>query len=317
MAASQIIFMFSGQGSQYFHMGEALFHGNRTFREWMLGLDDVVRRLSGHSVLQPLYSKECGKGDPFNRTLLTHPSIFMVEYSMAQCLMQAGIWPDMVLGVSLGSFAAAAVAGCIGVEDALTAVVQQAMAIEECCESGGMTAVLADLAIFRDCFLDEYGELGAVNFSSHFVVSARRTDLAEIETRLKKNGIGYQRLPVLFPFHSRWIDPAQARFELFTSSIECTKSRLPLACCARAEILSDLPPGHFWNAVRLPIHFREMTAKLERGGPWMYIDAGPSGTLATFLKYGVPSDTGSTMHAIMTPYGHDQKNLLALLTARR
>jgi bacillaene synthase trans-acting acyltransferase len=306
------VFMFSGQGSQYFHMGRALYDGDDTFREWMIELDDIAREESGRSVIETLYSDECGKGDPFDRTLLTHPAIFMVEYSLAQSLMRAGVWPDIVLGVSLGSFAAAAVAGFIDVEDALTAVMRQATALEECCEPGGMIAVLADPALFAEDFLRGHSELAAVNFSSHFVVSARQTELAEIEEALMKRNISYQRLPVSFPFHSRWIDEAKAPFESFMRSIRRKQGRLPLACCDQADILSDLSDDFFWDVVRRPIRFRETIAQLERDGARRYIDVGPSGTLATFLKYVTPASAKSKAHGILTPYGFDQRNLAAL-----
>jgi hypothetical protein len=52
---------------------------------------------------------------------------------------------------------------------------------------------------------------------------------------------------------------------------------------------------------------------LEEQGPRRYIDVGPAGTLATFLKYGLPATTESTVHAILTPYGFDEKNLAALV----
>lgn len=309
--------MFSGQGSQYFQMGRELFEKDDTFRDWMLRLDDIARRSSGRSVIEILYSAVHGRGDPFKRTLLTHPAIFMVEYSLAQSLIQAGVWPDLVLGVSLGSFAAAAVAGFIGVEDALSAVMQQAIALEECCEPGGMAAVLADPALFAEDFLSGRSELAAVNFSSHFVVSARRMELAEIEVALRKHNVGYQRLPVSFPFHSQWIDKAEAPFKSFMRSIRCKQGRLPLACCDQMAILSDLSDDHFWNVVRHPIRFRETAARLERQGARQYIDVGPAGTLATFLKYGMPATTKSTVHAILTPYGFDQKNLAAVLASIR
>jgi len=309
------VFMFSGQGSQYFHMGRALYDGDDTFREWMIELDDIAQGASGRSVIETLYSDAYGKGDPFDRTLLTHPAIFMVEYSLAQSLMRAGVWPDIVLGVSLGSFAAAAVAGFIDVEDALTAVMRQATALEECCEPGGMIAVLADPGLFAEDFLSGRSELAAINFSSHFVVSARQAELAEIEAALMKRNIGYQRLPVSFPFHSRWIDNAKAPFESFMRSIRRKRGRLPLACCDQTAILSDLPDDYFWNVVRRPIRFRETAAQLERQGARRYIDVGPAGTLATFLKYELPASAKSTANGILTPYGFDRKNLAALSAA--
>jgi bacillaene synthase trans-acting acyltransferase len=309
--------MFSGQGSQYFQMGRELFEKNETFRDWMIRLDDIARWSSGSSVIETLYAGVHGRGDPFDRTLLTHPAIFMVEYSLAQSLLHAGVWPDMVLGASLGSFAAATVAGFLGVEDALTAVIRQATALEECCEPGGMTAVLADPALFAEDFLSGRSELAAVNFSSHFVVSARRTELAEIEAALRKHNVGYQRLPVSFPFHSQWIDKAKAPFDSFMRSIRCKQGGLPLVCCDQAAILSGLSDDYFWNVVRQPIRFRETTTRLEQQGARRYIDVGPSGTLATFLKYGMSATTKSTVHAILTPYGSDQKSLAAVLAPIR
>jgi bacillaene synthase trans-acting acyltransferase len=312
MDLKSTVFMFSGQGSQYFQMGRELYDCDDTFREWMIELDDIAQDVSGRSVIETLYSGARGKGDPFDRTLLTHPAIFMVEYSLSQSLIHAGVRPDMVLGVSLGSFAAAAVAGFISVEDALTAVTRQAIAIEECCEPGGMIAVLADPALFEEDFLSGRSELAAVNFSSHFVVSAKRADLAEIEAALMKRDIGYQRLPVSVPFHSLWMDGAKARFESFMRSIRLKRGRLPLACCDQSTILFDLSDDYFWNVVRRQIRFRETIERLEREGARRYIDLGPSGTLATFLKYVAPATTRSTAHAILTPYGFDRKSLAAL-----
>jgi acyl transferase domain-containing protein len=304
--------MFSGQGSQYFQMGKALYEDEATFRHWMMRLDEIPRRSAGVSVLETLYSDRYGKGDPFDRALLTHPAIFMVEYSLAQALMHAGTRPDMVLGVSMGSFAAAAVAGLISAEDALAAVMEQAMALEECCEPGGMIAVLADPALFAEDFIGGRGELAAVNFSSHFVVSAPRRELAEIEAELTRRDVGHQRLPVSFAFHSRWIDSARAPFLAFMRSIRRGQGTLPLACCDEAAILTDLSGDYFWDVVRHRIRFRETAARLEQRGARRYIDVGPAGTLATFLKYGMPAGSTSTVHAVLTPWGTDRRNFAAV-----
>ena len=211
MIVAPTVFMFSGQGSHYFQMGKALFDGNDTFRRWMLQLDQVARQASGSSVIATLYSDAHKKSDSFDRLTATHPAIFMVEYSLAQALMNEGVRPDMVLGVSMGSFAAAVVAGFLDVEDALKAVIQQATALEESAETGGMTAILGDPAMFNEEFLGGRSELAAVNFASHFVISARTSELAAIEAVLRQRNVGFQRLPISFPFHSQWIDKAKTR----------------------------------------------------------------------------------------------------------
>jgi acyl transferase domain-containing protein len=282
----------------------------------MARLDDVARVHAGGSVTDTLYSNAHGKGDPFDRTLFSHPAIFMVEYSLAQTLMAEGVRPDMVLGLSLGSFAAAAIAGFLSAEDALAGVVRQAIALEEHSEPGGMIAVLASPALFKEDFLCTRSELAAVNFDTHFVVSARASDLAGIEACLRSRNVAYQRLPVSFPFHSRWMDEARSPFLNFMRAVRPNRGQMPLLCCDTAKIVYDLPNEYFWNVVRHRMRFRETTTGLARG-PHRYIDVGPAGTLATFLKYSMPDTPPKMVHSVLTPYGMDQTYLAKLLASTR
>jgi bacillaene synthase trans-acting acyltransferase len=317
MANAKTAFMFSGQGSQHFQMGRTLFDQEPAFRDCMLRLDGTVRDLTGKSVVETLYTAGHPKSATFDRTLLTHPSIFMVEYSLAQCLIQAGVTPELTLGASLGTFAAATVAGLIAVDDALTCVVRQAKNLEENCKPGGMIAVLADPVLYTEGFLAASSELAAVNFASNFVVSARREWFVEMENYLRRRDVTYQRLPVSFAFHSQWIDEARAPFEAFAKSIACKAGGLPFVCCESADIVPALSADYLWRVVRRPIRFRETIAKLERGASYRYIDVGPASTLATFLKYGLPPTSKSTIHPILTPFGQEQKNLSAAISATR
>jgi len=307
------VFMFSGQGSQYFQMGRALYDQDPVFRRWLEQLDRSVVRMTGLSVVEALYSPANGKGLPFERTALTHPAIFMVEYALARSLMESEVKPDIALGASLGSFAAAAIAGCIEVNDALTAVVRQAGAFEDTCGPGGMIAVLGDSKLFHESFLRDHSELVAVNLPNHFVISAGRAEFAGIEAGLKSRGVTYQALPVTFAYHSRWIDGARLAFDAAMRPLRVHTAAMPIMCCAQARLLSDLPDGHFWNVARHPIRFREAIAALEQEFVCRYIDVGPAGTLATFLKYGMPAGSASRVQSILSPYGRELENLAAVI----
>ena len=310
----ETVFMFSGQGSQYFQMGRELHLENATFRRWMARLDEIARPLVGESIVSAIYAENRGKGDRFDRTLLTHPAIFMVEYALAQTLIEAGVTPDVVLGVSLGSFVAASLAESLTVDDALAAVIAQAKILEERCERGGMLAVLHDPKLYDDDVLRQ-SELAAINFASHFVVSAPDAALGTIEALLRQRNIAHQRLPVSFPFHSRWIEGAQQPFLAAMQMLRPRAPRLPIACAERATSVTQIDGDYFWGVVRRPMRFRETIARLEAEGPRRYIDVGPSGTLATFLRYGILGDSRSSAHPILTPFGGDRKNLSALLSA--
>lgn len=310
--SARTVFMFSGQGSQYHQMGQQLFAEHSVFREWMRHLDAVAHRLAGRSVIEAVYG--AGKSVSFDRTLLTHPAIFMVEYALAQCLIDEGVRPDVTLGASLGSFAAAVVAGHCDVEDAMAAVLSQAAALEAACPRGGMIAVLAEPSLYEEEFLRRRSEMAGVNFHSHFALAAAHGELDAIEAWLKQRGVAHQRLAVSFAFHSQWIDSARAHWRAPVPAPG--GALLPLVCCARAATHGRLPDDFFWQAVRQPIRFDETVAHLEKQGPHRYIDLGPSGTLATFVKYGLPDTSRSTAHALLTPYGQDRKNLAALVGTR-
>ena len=309
MARQQTILMFSGQGSHYYHMGRELFEGDATFRRWMLDLDAIVRERIGQSVLSTLYDPSRTRSDSFGRLLLTHPAIFMIEVALAQTLIARKVVPDYTLGASMGTFAAAVVAGCVTPEDALTMLLKQASEVEARCRSGGMIAVLSECSLLNDEDFSRRCELAAENFSTHFVLSAPEEHLEPIEARLRARGVTYQRLAVGYPFHSRWFDDAREVLLAANRGIAFQKARIPIACCACASLIEEVPDGYFWTVAREPIRFARMIERLESRGSYQYIDVGPAGSLATFLKYALRPGSASRARSILNPFGGDLKNL--------
>ncbi|MGG2041218.1 acyltransferase domain-containing protein [Burkholderia gladioli] len=101
-------------------MGQPLYEQAPVFRREMDRLDAVVvRDLAGLSLVDRLYREGRPRSEPLDRTLVSHPAIFMVEYALARLLIESGVEPDAALGASLGAFIAAAVAGCLAPDDAL------------------------------------------------------------------------------------------------------------------------------------------------------------------------------------------------------
>jgi bacillaene synthase trans-acting acyltransferase len=278
----------------------------------MQRMDRLVLDQSGHSVIDEIYRPGRAKSESFVQTRLTHPAIFMIQYALAQVLLDAGIAPDIVLGASLGSYVAAAIAGCYSMEDALAAVIHQARILDECCPRGGMLAIFAAAQLHRESALSRYSEIAAINFESHFVVAAEQDRLAEMERLLLDKGVMSQRLPVEFAFHSQWIDQARAPFQAFCGDLESKAPSIPLLCCASGAALEHLPADYLWSAARRPILFQQTIAELEKHGTYLYIDAGSSGTLATFLKYLLPRTSKSSARATLTPFGNDLQNIAAL-----
>ena len=313
-----IIFMFSGEGSQYYQMGRELFTMNAGFRRRLLHLDRIATGVMGCSVLSAIYDDRRSKADPLAYTQVTHPAIFMLGCALAETLMEEGIAPTAFLGTSLGLLIAAAVSGCIEQEAALVAVIRQAQVFETTCPPGTMLAVLASAALWNEIpELRSSSEIAAINFNTHFAISALDENVPSIEAALRTHSVDHQRVVVSRAFHSQWIDGARGALIDVMANLQYRASRAPLICCASAETRTELSAEHMWRVARQPILFRDTIALIEQEGACDYVDVGAAGTLATFVKYNMQHGSRSRVYAVMTPYGRDVQSFAATSASLR
>lgn len=296
------IFMFSGQGSHYYQMGRKLYDQEPVFRKHLQAAETMFRDFTGLSILGHLYDDQFKKNDSFSRTLLTHPSIFMVEYALACLLLEQGIMPDYVLGASLGEFCAAVIAGILTFEEAFQAVIVQAQMLETYCPAGAMMAILHPHHLYDEShFIKEQSERAAINFPYHFVISGRSDQLKHIGTILAEQEIITHNLAVSHGFHSSLIDDAGQPYLQFLERLSLKTPQIPFISCIDDMPLTPLLPSQFWNAIRKTIHFHDAIEALENKNHYTYVDLGPSGTLATFVKYNLREGSLSKTHSVLTP----------------
>ena len=304
-----IVFMFSGQGSHYYQMGRVLYEQEPIFKRQLHAAETMYRDLTGFSILDTLYSDQFKKSDSFSRTLFTHPSIFVVEYALACLLLEQGIIPDYVLGVSLGEFCAAVIAGIFTFEEAFKAVIVQAQMMEAYCSPGAMMAILHPHNLYHDFRqIKELSERAAINFPSHFVISGRADHIKQIAILLNEKQITFQKLAVEHGFHSALIDNAAQPYLQFLERFSLKTPHTPFISCAHEVPITSLHPRHFWDAIRKPIRFQDIIEALERENTYTYLDVGPSGTLATFVKYNLKKTTSSRIHTLLTPTNYSPYN---------
>ncbi|PKJ60860.1 MULTISPECIES: acyltransferase domain-containing protein [Bacillus] len=305
-----LVFMFSGQGSQYYHMGKELFKENTVFRQSMLEMDAIAARRIGTSIVEEIYHPGKRVSDPFDSILFSHPAIFMIEYSLYKVLEDRGIYPDYVLGSSLGEFAAAAVSGVSDAEDILDCILEQAIIIQNSCDKGKMLAILDKPQLLNDhSQLFGNSELISINYDSHFVISGEEDHIRKIMEDLKEKQILCQLLPVSYAFHSSLIDPAESAYAEFLRSKSFQKPSIPIVSSLTGSCLHVMDENFFWNAVRKPMMFREAIRYLESQHTCKFIDLGPSGTLAAFVKQLIPGDSADRCSSIITPFHQELKNL--------
>ncbi|MGR8934920.1 MAG: acyltransferase domain-containing protein [Gammaproteobacteria bacterium] len=308
-----IVFMFSGQGSHYDRMGIELYEQQPVFRHWLQRMDDTARELVGESVAESLYAPGRKRGAPGAGSAVSSLAIVMVEYALAQVLLDMGIKPDYLLGCSLGEVTGTMLAEADDWPAALKSIVERMQLYEQYCASGGMIGILAPPAVYEtmpELYL--YSELAGVNFDTHFIVSCRSEYIRPIKNHLCAAGIAFQTLDVSQAFHSSLLDPAEPSLRAIFAEKRYRAPKIPLLSCATARPVTAIDSGYFWNVIRKPILFQQTVRALENRGTYRYVDLGPSGTLANFVKYNLAADSRSEYYAVMTPFGGELKRLQQL-----
>lgn len=306
----QVICLFSGQGSQYYHMGKSLFEQNSLFRNYLMQLDNILRDLAGFSVIEQVYASSYKMSEPFCITRYTHPAIFIFQYALFNTLIEMGMRiPDAVIGYSVGEFVAAVVAGILPAEDALMMVVNQANALEECSNEGSMFAILDKPDGYIDS-LSEYSiELAAINFNRHFIISGRKNDIVSYLDKMGKKNICFQEIAVSRAFHSSLIDSARNKFIDSAINLYGKEPLITMFSPATGSTVGKFQPIHYWHAIRNQINFKLLIEQIEAIGSNAYVDVGFSGTLANFVKYNIPDGSLSKSFSIFSPFSCSEKNL--------
>ncbi|MBO1581240.1 acyltransferase domain-containing protein [Bacillus sp. XF8] len=305
-----IIFMFSGQGSQYFHMGRELYEHEAIFNENMHVLDAVFQKATGKSVIKYMYDDQRLKSDNFSDLFYTQPAIFMIEVALAYLLKAKGIRPHAVIGSSMGEYAAGVVADVFHPEDALNGLIDQVHLLKKFSQQGGMIAILASPELYDEVpILHHHAHLAAINNESHFVITANQEGIKTVERYLRIKKITYLRLPVTVPFHSPYIELASESIQNRLTQIAYQSPEIPFYSSVTGKKQEYLTATYFWDVLRKPIQFSSaLTEAVDHDGA-ILIDLGPSGTLANLAKVHFRQRKDLSICSILSPYTDNVKAL--------
>lgn len=269
---SSLIFVFQGEGSLCTGMGATLYETSPYFRHNLDAFQTVSdtqgQRAKFVDIIRGV--KDATHASAPERQM----AIVALEIALAQYWQSLGLAPTLVLGHSLGEYAALCVAGVISIADTLFLVHARATQVEEHCraDSFAMLAV-AQPARYVEHFLAQGAysscEIACVSAPASAVVSGDRVELRELERRMHDQGIQTTILPVRYGFHSAQMDPALDAFEEAAAAITYAKPRIPVASSVLAKIVTE--KGIFGSTylrqhMRQPVRFVHAVRACETAG---------------------------------------------------
>ena len=255
LAAPQMAFAYTGQGSQYTGMGKKLFETSNQFKADIEEFNEIALR-QGLPSIMPLVD---GSVEVQNLP----PSV--VQLGMC-CIQMActrlwstwGVEPSVVIGHSLGEYAALQAAGVLSVADTIYLVGKRASLLEKKCTAGthAMLAVRCPVAGLQDVVANSQGkiEIACINGVSDTVLSGTMGDIDTVAQKLADAGQKCTKLKLPFAFHSSQVDPILEDFEKLAANITYNPPRVPVI----SPLLSDVvTSGGVFDGLYLSRHCRK------------------------------------------------------------
>jgi acyl transferase domain-containing protein/thioesterase domain-containing protein/NAD(P)-dependent dehydrogenase (short-subunit alcohol dehydrogenase family) len=285
-AHPSVVFMFSGQGSQYVNMGSEMYLSEPAFRgafdtcaealEPILGLDlrDMVFARSGDGAA-------CS--EQLSQTRYTQPALFSLEYALAQWWMKLGIQPQAMVGHSIGEYVAACLAGVFSLADALELTAVRGRLMQQM-PAGAMVAVPLGA---QELSVSEPLSVAAVNAPQQCVVSGPRDAIEKFESDLGRRGVSFHRLHTSHAFHSRMMDPILEPFREHVRRIELKAPRIPYLSNVTGAWITPAEatnPEYWVRHLRSTVRFSDCLTELFGRKDRTLLEVGPGQTLATLAQ---------------------------------
>jgi acyl transferase domain-containing protein len=271
-----LVFVFSGQGSQWAGMGRSLAH-EPAFRSRLEEVDHLLRPLAGWSVIDELWA-------PADRSRLEHtefaqPAIFALQVALAELLRSWGILPDAVVGHSVGEVSAAHVAGVLGLADAVQVVFHRGRLMQQATDGGTMASIALPRADVEELLAGGKGRLflGAVNSPTATVLTGDPAAIAAVVTRATERGAAARLLPVRYAFHSPQMEPFQPELTRALAGVRPSPARIRVYSTVRGGRAGagDFDPAYWARSIRDPVLFGPAIAAAAGAGGTDYLEVGP------------------------------------------
>jgi [acyl-carrier-protein] S-malonyltransferase len=280
---TKIAFCFPGQGSLEMGMGRDIAEAFPAAREVYRvgseasGLD--LERLCFETPLEEMVETE-----------VQQPALVATSLAILAAMRERGLEADVVVGHSVGEFAALAAAGSLGTGEAIGLVRERGLAMAEAARQrpGTMAAILglADEEVEKLCRKIVGVWPANYNCPGQIVISGEREAVEECCAEAESLGARRAvRLKVSGAFHSPLVARAADRLKPAIDKVRFPEPLTPFMSTVTAKVepaqkLATL----LVDQLTAPVRFTQAATELIRSGATTFVEVGPGNVLSGLVK---------------------------------
>lgn len=287
---TKIVFLFTGQGSQYPDMGKALYYQHPIFKHWI----DQCQQFLEKDIDIPLTTLLFDSDETtLAQTQYTQPVLFAFEYALAQLWLSWGIKPDYILGHSVGEYVAACVSGVFNLEQGLKLIANRGRIIQQLPLNGGMLSLQCDPDAAQTIIAPHPSlSIAAINGPFSVVIAGNLTEIDTVISLCKQENIKSRRLAVSHAFHSALLAPTLPEMKQILNNIKFTAPKWPILSNVTGTICDNITSVDYWlEHQQACVQFHQSMTYFQQYNACTFIEMGPKPTLCGMGKQSLPSET--------------------------
>ncbi|MTJ47693.1 non-ribosomal peptide synthetase/type I polyketide synthase [Dolichospermum sp. UHCC 0259] len=284
-----VVFMFSGQGSQYVNMARELYETEPYFQEQIDISCEILQPHLGFNLRDVLYPdpEEIATATAkLTQTATTQPALFVIEYAIAQLWIKWGITPTAMIGHSIGEYVAATLAGVFSLEDALALVAARGQLMQSMAP-GSMLAVPLPENEVEPLLTGTSLQIAVINSPTNCVVSGTTPAIEAFAQQLAAQGIESRLLQTSHAFHSQMMAEILEPFTEKVKQVRLNPPTIPFVSNVTGTWITDedaTNPSYYAQHLRQAVRFADGVKQFFDHPEQILLEVGPGRTLSTLSK---------------------------------